>query len=154
MTNYTHLFSFLKCYPFVKQLIMNFSKVDANRVLDLMYSLQPSLNEVTILEEYPSDVLKIDLSFIMRLFNLSLLHFESTRLPIKFLREVAAKRGPHLNGLFFNEITARHAMLIHFSASGVFLMDSVCEFRTPEFSSVDQLIDFMQMERHFSTFLM
>ena len=99
VANYKHLLGFLKCYPFIEKLKLQFSKLKADQILDLVYSLQ-SLNALAIVEELPADVLKIDLSFL-RLLNLPELCLDSTIMPVKFLRKMAAKRGPHFNTFTF-----------------------------------------------------
>ena len=156
VTNYTHLFEFLKCYPSVQQLRIHFSKVKADRILELVHLLQPSLTELTIVEERPSNVLEIDLSF-MCLLNLSHLCFESTHLPIEFVRKVATKaatkRGAHFSSFTFVETALTyHRIIICFASSNSVLIDFSCG-RTFEFSSAEELILFLQGNRHLSIFL-
>ena len=153
VTNYTHLFGFLQCYPVIQQLRIHFSKVKANQILDLVHSLQPSLTNLAIVEVRPSDVLKIDLSF-MRLFNLALLNLESTRLPVEFVRKVAAKRGPHFTGIVFEEITTGHEILICFDTQGSILINFITEPRNYQFSSVKHLITGMQSDPRLNALLL
>ena len=152
VTNYTHLLGFLKCYPFFDQLIIDFYKVNADRILDLAYSLQPSLNELVILDKCPWHVRKIDLSF-MRFFNLAILQLRSTRVPAEFLRKVVANKGPHFVGFIFRKITTGHQMLISFSG-GIVLHDVTCKSETAAFPSVELLIAHMQSDRHLREFLL
>ena len=150
--NYMHLLGFLKCYPFVEQLYIHWSKVDAQRILDLAYVLQPSLTRLTIVEERPSAVLAIDLSF-MRLFNLAFLFLECTHLPVDFLLDVAIKRGPHLQGIVFEDIITHHLLTIYFKSHGFLLVDFTSG---PElqFDSLDELISAMQSDPQLSGFLL
>ena len=153
VTSHTHLFGFLKCYPYVERMRIHFSKMKADQVMDLLHLLQPSLTELIIVEERPpDDVLKIDLSFML-LSNLAQLSLVSTRLPVEFLRRVAAKRDSRLNVFNFAEIEFRHKMLIAFSPKGVFLIDVTCGAVSPRCPSVEALIAHMQSDKHLSTFL-
>ena len=153
VANYTHLLGFLKCYPFVERVRIHFSKVDAYRVIDLVHMLQPSLTELSIVEDRPSDLLMIDLSFLL-LLNLTQLDLVSTHLPVEFLRRVAAKRGQHLNVFKFGEVESCHKMFIAFLPTGVFLFDSTCQLGTPLCPSVEALIAHMQSDPHLNTFLL
>ena len=153
VANYKHLLGFLKCYPFVEKMTINFSKVNAYRVLDLAHSLQPSLNEVTIQEERPSDLLVIDLSFL-RLLKLAFLHLESTRLPVSLLRRVGAQRGPRFMGFGFKEIQSNHQMLIGFSSGVIIFCDFTCMPLPRTFPTLEQLIAYMQSDKHLSKFLL
>ena len=92
VSNFLHLFGFLQCCPTINHLRIHFSKVKAERVLDLVHWLQPSLTHLSITEERPSDLLKIDFSFL-RLLNLMELRLDSTHFPIELIRKVAARRG-------------------------------------------------------------
>ena len=153
VTSYIHLLGFLKNYPFIQHLSLSFSKVDADRVLDLVYSLQPSLPELTIVEERSSDVLQIDLSF-MSLFNmLATLQLRSTCIPIQFLRKVTSRRGPHLEMFLFQEFTTCHSLQVYFHSTGVSLSDLTCGFQTPVYS-LEQLISIAQSDPHLRTFFM
>lgn len=104
MTSYPYLFEFLKCVPYIQQLKLHFTKVDANLVLDLMYLLQPSLKELAIVGKHSSKLLNIDLSF-MRLFNLVYLKLESDLLPAVILSRVVAMKGSNLSMIEFEEFS-------------------------------------------------
>ena len=154
VTNYTHLLGFLKCFPFLQQMRLHFSKVKADHILQLMHSLQPSLTSLTIVVESSLDLLdllEIDLSF-MRLFNLFRLSLEAPHLPFEFLRKVNAKRGPHLYAIMFIEKITYHQMMICYNAPGFFLLDTSCRMETPTFSSLEQLISAVQKQPHLKSF--
>ena len=152
MTNYTHLFEFLRCYPFVQQLRIDFSKVQANRILDTAFLLIPSLTELTIVEERWSKVLEIDLSF-MGLFDLVYLQLVSTRLPIEFIRKVAAKRGPHFAGFTFTCLTPDHEIGISFYPHVFVLVDTSCGSAISQFATLEELISAFKSHPHLNKFL-
>ena len=155
VTNYTHLFAFLKCYPFIRKLCIHWSKVEANRVMDLMYSLQPSLTELAIREEHSLDLLQIDLSFISLFNRLAALKLHSTHFPIQFIRKVAARRGPHFDWIMFDSTTARQGIAIKFASDGVLLIDIIGRSRTPNFfPSIEQLISAVQSDAHLGAFFL
>lgn len=156
VTNYTHLFSFLRCYPFLLELKLHWSSVKANLILDLMHVLQPSLRSLVIVEENPSDVLAIDLSF-MCLFDIIILHLNSTRLPAAFLRRVASRRGPNFTWLWYDQIKTGQQLRISLGPGGfpnnpIFMMDARSG-RKYKFSSVEELISTMQTDPRLSTLL-
>ena len=151
VTDYMHLFDFLKCYPFIQRLKIHFSKVDANRVLDKVHSLQPSLRELEIVEERPSELIDIDLSFL-RLFHMVFLTLESNHVPVKFLRELAANSGSELT-LHFVQIKTDHKIAIFFLSQSCILRDLSCGTRFIRFSSAEKLISHMQSDPHLSTIL-
>ena len=153
VTDYTHLFGFLKCCPIIPQLKLQFSSTKAYQILHLIHALHPSLQGLIIREECPSDVLKIDLSF-MRLFNLTSLRLEyATRLPVEFIRKVAAKRGTLFFVFELGEITSNHMMTILFPSYGPVLMDHCCGLKF-QFSAIDQLISHMQIDPHLRSLLL
>ena len=158
VTSYTHLFGFLKCYPVVENLIIHWSKVEADRILNMVHWLQPSLNELTIVEERPEDVHKIDLSFMRFLSMLAVLHLHSTYIPIEFLRKVATRRGTHFIALVFNEITTHYWMVIRFVSEGVVLydpsIDPSIESEKVTFPSVEQLIAYAQTDSYLNSFFL
>ena len=164
VSNYLHLFGFLQYCPTINHLRIHFSKVKAERVLDLVHWLQPSLTHLSITEERPSDLLKIDFSFL-RLLNLMELRLDSTHFPVELIRTVAARKGPNLRMLFFEEIffkelyfgqvTTGHRLAVYFYPRGiVMMMDFSCQTSTTIFSSIEQLISYIQRDRHLSTFLL
>ena len=161
VTNYNHLFGFLQCFPAIQKMRISFSKVNAERVLALVHLLQPSLNELTIVEERPADLLKIDLSF-MYLFNLVILNVMSTHIPIEFIHRAAAKRGLYFNMLVFEEIAVpvgaseSHQIGIYFEHASpeVILFDRCCGMSTPRFTSLEELLAGAQTNKHFSRFFM
>ena len=153
VTNYTHLFGFLRCYPYFHELKLHWSSVKANLILNLVHALQPSLRILIILEEHPSE---IDLSF-MRIFDIVLFVLESTRLPAEFLRGVAARRGQNFTWFLFCHIKTGHQLRIYLGPGGspnkpVFVMDARSG-RRYKFSSVEELISDMQTDPHLSTLL-
>lgn len=153
VASYTHLFEFIRCYPFVQQLRIHFSKVKANLILDQMHLLAPALRELTIVEQHSLDVLNIDLSF-MYLFDMVYVKLESNRLPAEFIRRVAAKRGKHFSGIEFEQSPSGHQMAIYFVPGGLVLVDISCGPTNFNFASVEQLISGMRNDRHLKTFLM
>ena len=153
VTNYVHLYEFLKCYPFVQRLIIHFSKVNADRIMDMVHLIQESLSELTIVEERPSHLLQIDLSFIRR-FRLTALGLESAGFPADFIRKVAVQRTSHLRAIVLEGTTAsRHQLLVHFTEQGsFFLSDDTCAISTPEFPSIELLIAYMRSHPHLNEF--
>ena len=146
VTNYTHLLGFLKCYPYLQKLRIH-SKVDANRIFDLVHSLQPSLAVLTIVEERPLDSLKIDLSSL-RLFKLIQLDLESTRLPVEFVRRAAVNRSPDLRSITFIQVPVRRSratglIMVWFYSQSLFL---IVNNRQQKYSDIDQLITGMRNE--------
>ena len=159
VTNYTHLFGFLKCCPFVEQLSIHLnSKVDANLILcQMMPLLHPSLKQVTIVAECASDVLEMDFAFL-RLFNLISLRFNSTRIPINFLRKVAVRRGAHLQNVQFLEfegVVMPHCISIYFNSQYLELVDHNCHRCGPGllFASMEKLISHLLNDPHLRSFL-
>ena len=154
VTNYTHLFGFLKCYPFVQQLYIHWSKVKAHRILDMVHLLQPSLIGLTIVEERPSELLEIDLSFLSRLLNLVNLRLESTHLPIAFLERVVIRRGAHLQKLEFDATATKHNITVSFISKGILLYDTTCRSKLIVSPSIEQLIPIIQSDPHLSAFFL
>ena len=143
VTNYTHLFEFLRCYPTLHKVSIHFSKVKADRILDAMMLLQPALKELTIVEKQTEDVIDIDFSF-MRHFNLTIVNLVSSGLPADFIRAVAAKRGPHFTGISFEDIENGRRLAIYFSPQGVLLFDVSTGTISSCFGTVEELIAYMQ----------
>ena len=150
VTNYTHLFEFLRCYPFVTQLKIHWSSVKANRILDLVHLLNPSLRELTIVEVSYSLVPDIDL-FFMRMFDLVLLTLISTRLPTDFIRKLATNRGPRFYTFKFIEHKAyinRQAVIYFFPGEYAYgeyaFVDFTCASGLARFTSIEQLIAAMR----------
>ena len=152
VTNYRHLFGFLKCCSFVQQLNIHLnSKVDVDLILcQMMPLLHPSLKRVVIVGKCPSSVLKMDLAFL-RLFNLTALRLESTLIPTEFVRKVAAKKGAHLQSIMFVMSTTGRYISIFFHSQSVLLLNSGEGF---PFASVDQLIIHMQSDPYLRSFLL
>ena len=148
VTNYSHLFQFLRCYPFVRELTIRASKVKVNQIVDKLHVLLPSLRELYIWKDRPSDALTIDLTF-MRLLNLVYFRLKSTCLSVELIRRVAAKRGPYFSGLHFESMFG-HQTIILFPPEGPTLLDITCGSRT-RYSSIEELISAMQKDRHLST---
>ena len=151
--SYTHLFGFLRCCPFIQLLRVDYPKVQLERVLDLVHSSQCSLLDLLLEVERPSDCLAIDFSF-MRLLDLARLNLISSRLPIEFLRKVAARRGPHFERFVFVDFSTHHQIAVYFSSRDVLLTDMSCDQRSLPFASIEPLISYMQNDQHLKTFLM
>ena len=152
VTNYTHLFGFLKCCPFVQQLNIHLnSKVDANLILcQIMPLLHPSLKHVAIVEECPSAVLKIDLAFL-RLFHVAALRVETTRISAQFIRKVAARKGPYLQSIAFEMSTTGRYICIFFPKNVLLLLD---DGQSMEFPTVDPLISHMKSDPYLRSLLL
>ena len=150
VTSYPHLLGFLKSYPYLQKLRIH-SNVKVGLVMDLMYSLQPSITLLSIVEDRPLDVLKIDLSFL-RLLNLIQLSLQSTRLPIEFVRRAAAIRGPNLNSISFTRVprVATGLLMICFHPQGPIL---IVNNRPQQYSNIEQLIAAMRSEPELRNFL-
>ena len=154
VASYTHLLGFLKCYPFVEQLkIRRFSKLKAERILDLVHSLQPSIKRLVIVEDHPSELLKIEVLSFRLLSNLTNLFLECTHLPFELVRQLAAKKGPHFQGIIFNESTQGHALAIHFNSQHLFVVDLICGLEF-QFGSVVQFISGMKSNQHLRDFFL
>ena len=151
VTNYMHLYEFLKCYPCVHRLVIHFSKIKADRILDLVHLLQDSLKDLVIVEKRPSDVRKIDLSFMRRL-SLFAISLECTRLPAHFIRTVAAQRSSQLRAIYYQELITGHRLVVYFPKDEFYLNDFTCDSDNLKFSTIEQLISFMQSHPHLSEF--
>ena len=152
VSNYIHLFEFLRCYPFVERMKIHWRSVEANRILDMVQLLNPSLTELTIVEENSSHVLDIDLTFL-RLFKFVVLEFIFPRLPVEFIRRVAAKRGPHLTGFMFIDLATYHRTVIYFFPWEYAIHDFSCGSKFLTFPSLEQLIDAFRAHPHLKRYL-
>ena len=155
VTSHSHLYQFLRCYPCVQQLkLHSFSKLKADRILDLMLLLQPPLQRVTIVEEHPSELLKINFSF-MSFFDLVQVKLKSTRMPADCIRQVMARAGPHFNGFLFTKLTHctnGHRLGIHQSPHGILLTDKAVGSKM--FASIEELIDYARTDSYMRTYLL
>lgn len=156
VANYTHLFEFLRCYPFIQQLKLHFSKVDqANSILDWIHQQQPSLSELILVEKCPLNLIDIRLSFL-KLINPVCLHLESTRLPVEFLRKVAAESGSLFRYFAFREILTSHRLSIYILLNQIALVDASCG-QVPQnahrFKTIEPLISFLKTDPHLRTFV-
>lgn len=97
VTNYTHLFGFLKHCPRLENLTIQLSKLHNIRFLDQLFLLAPTLRILTIKEDHPPALFDYDWSFLLTL-KLLLVRLECKCLPDTFF-ETIYRRCKYLFGI-------------------------------------------------------
>lgn len=137
-----HLTGFLKQCPALDKLVLSLAKFSDARLLDLCFSLTPSIRELAIYENDYSAVANFDYSFLYNL-KVAFVRLHSVGLPANFLRTIF-RTCKHLG--FFQYFHDRQSLIVALKSDGFDLTFISQTGNRPglHFATLNDLIDYLK----------